>query len=438
MQVEWKQKLLGGLRALREKGFFHIIAGSTLAKIASFVSVIFLPRFLASKADYGLLAYVDNIRNYIMLANGLGIANATLRFCAQSDSDASKKGYFLASLYIGVGADVVIILGSIAVFWAVPFQYDGSNRLLLLSSVLPLFYFLFNDIQLLLRATFQNQKYSVFSFAYSFLLMVFQIGFAVVWGVDGVIWGRYVALGLCLVMGLWLIRDLPLMKVKAELPDRHMMWGLIKFGIVMLTASAASLVMNYNETTIVSWLIRDAELLAEYKVAANILPISLFVLEAVLVFILPYFIQHLNDKRWIWENYKKLMLINGAVMTVIHLGLFVLADFYVPILWGKQYASAAPMVRMFLIASLIQSVFRGLAGNILAVTGEENFNLKINIVCVVIHAVVDVVAIKTFGIMGAAVALIVVYFISGLIMNLHLRNICKNAIAEESNHHDEE
>lgn len=73
-----KQKLLSywdrlweGLNTLRKRGFFHIIAGSTLAKIAGFVSVFFLPRFL-SKADYGLLTYVDNIRNYVMLFNGPG------------------------------------------------------------------------------------------------------------------------------------------------------------------------------------------------------------------------------------------------------------------------------------------------------------------------------------------------------------------------------
>lgn len=72
------------------KRFFHIIAGSTLAKIAGFVSVFFLPRFL-SKADYGLLTYVNNIQSYVMLFNGIGITQATLRFCAQKSDDEVKK-----------------------------------------------------------------------------------------------------------------------------------------------------------------------------------------------------------------------------------------------------------------------------------------------------------------------------------------------------------
>lgn len=427
-------KLWEGIRTLHKRGFFHIIAGSTLAKIAGFVSVFFLPRFL-SKADYGLLTYVENIRNYVMLFNGIGITNATLRFCAQQGSDEEKKGYFVASLKIGIFADVFLIVLTTAAFLVIPFPYEGARFQLVISSCLPILYFLFTDIQLLLRATFQNQRYSVYNFTYSFLLMIFQIVFAVLWGVTGVMIGKYLSMALCVLMGYLLIRDLPMMKVKAIKLDWHEIKTIIRFGIVMLTASATSTVMSYNETFIVGQLLKDEELLAEYRVAANILSISLFLLEALLVFILPYFIQHIKDKQWIWENYKKLFVINGTVMTLFHLGLFIFAKLYLFIFAGPEYMGAVSLVRMFLVASWIQAVFRGISGNILAVTGEEKFNLKINIVFVVVHAVIDVAAVKTLGIYGAAIALIVVYFLSGLIMNIHLRNICKKQIGEMN--HDE-
>lgn len=427
-------KLWEGIRTLHRRGFFHIIAGSTLAKIAGFVSVFFLPRFL-SKADYGLLTYVENIRNYVMLFNGIGVTNATLRFCAQKGSDEEKKGYFVTSLKIGIFADVFLIMLTTAAYLVIPFPYEGARFQLVISSCLPILYFLFTDIQLLLRATFQNQRYSVYNFTYSFLLMIFQIVFAVLWGVTGVMIGKYLSMALCVLMGYLLIRDLPLMKVRAIKLDWHEKKAMIRFGIVMLAASATSTVMSYNETFIVGQLLKDEELLAEYRVAANILSISLFLLEALLVFILPYFIQHINDKRWIWDNYKKLFAINGTVMTLFHLGLFIFAKLYLFIFAGPEYMGAVSLVRMFLVASWIQAVFRGISGNILAVTGEEKFNLKINIVFVVVHAVIDVAAVKALGIYGAAIALIVVYFLSGLIMNIHLRNICKKQIGEMN--HDE-
>ena len=428
-------KLWEGLGTLRRRGFFHIIAGSTLAKIAGFVSVFFLPRFL-SKTDYGLLTYVDNIRNYVMLINGVGMTQATLRYCAQEGSDEEKKGYFITAIKIGVLADVALIVLTAAAYMIVPFPFEGARFQLVISSCLPMFYFLFTDIQLLLRATFQNQRYSVYNFTYSFLLMIFQIVFAVLWGVTGVMIGRYISMGMCVLLGFLLIRELPVMKAKALLPDRAQVKQMIRFSIVMLTASATSQVMSYNETFIVGQLLQDEELLAEYRVAANILSISLFLLEALLVFILPYFIQHIRDKKWIWENYKKLFVINGAVMSALHLGLIVFAKLYLYIFAGPEYMGAAPLVRMFLIASWIQAVFRGISGNILAVTGEEKFNLKINIVFVVVHAVIDVAAVKLLGIYGAAIALIAVYLLSGLIMNIHLRNSCKSQIGEIK--HDEE
>jgi len=72
-----------------------------------------------------------------------------------------------------------------------------------------------------------------------------------------------------------------------------------------------------------------------------------------------------------------------------------------------------------------QVVFRGLSGNILIVIGEEKYNLKINILFNIIHAVINIWALKYFGINGAAVALTIVYFTSGIVMIVHLRNVCR-------------
>ena len=262
--VYW-EKLCEGISSLHKRGFFHIIAGSTLAKIAGFVSVFFLPRFL-SKADYGLLTYVDNIRNYVMLFNGIGITQATLRYCAQKGSDEEKKGYFLASLKVGILADAAIILLTAAAYLVAPLPFEGARFQLLISACLPVFYFLFTDIQLLLRATFQNQRYSVYNFTYSFLLMIFQIVFAVLWGVTGVMVGRYISMGLCVLLGFLLIRDLPMMQVKALMPDWGQVKAMMRFSIVMLSASATSMVMSYNETFIVGQMLKNEELLAEYRV----------------------------------------------------------------------------------------------------------------------------------------------------------------------------
>ena len=73
-----RDKVVNSIKKMGNSGFLHIIVSSSLVKVVSFISAIFLPRLL-SKSDYGILTYVDNIRNYIIMINGLGIANATIR-----------------------------------------------------------------------------------------------------------------------------------------------------------------------------------------------------------------------------------------------------------------------------------------------------------------------------------------------------------------------
>lgn len=177
---------------------------------------------------------------------------------------------------MGILADAAIILLTAAAYLVAPLPFEGARFQLLISACLPVFYFLFTDIQLLLRATFQNQRYSVYNFTYSFLLMIFQIVFAVLWGVTGVMVGRYISMGLCVLLGFLLIRDLPMMQVKALMPD----WGQVKammlFSIVMLSASATSMVMSYNETFIVGQMLKNEELLAEYRVQPISCPFRCF------------------------------------------------------------------------------------------------------------------------------------------------------------------
>ncbi|MEG1497603.1 MAG: oligosaccharide flippase family protein [Clostridiales bacterium] len=410
--------------ALIERGFFHIIISSSLVKIVSFISVMFLPRFL-SKADYGLLTYVDNILNYILLFNAIGISNATLKYCAKDEPNENKKGYFIASLIIGITFDLLLIVVSIIGFIVIPFPFSGAKVFLLAASFLPLFSFLFEDIQILLRACLENKKYSTISFIYAAIMVVLQISMAFLWQLKGIVIARYISLFACIFFGYVLIKNIKLMKSKAIIPHKNQIIQMLKFGIVMLAANSVSFLMQLNETFIIGQVLKDANALADYKIASYILTISLFLLQSVVIFIFPYFVKHADDKEWIWNKFKKIFLLNAAIMIPIHIILFLSAKLFIVIIFGENYINAVPLMRMLLVASLGHAIFRGITGNILAGIGEEKFNLRINIFFTVLHAIVDIIAIKLFGLNGAAIALTLVYFTSGIVMIYHLRKVCK-------------
>lgn len=413
------------LISAQKGGFFHIIISSSLVKIVSFISALFLPRFL-TKTDYGLLTYVDNIRNYVLLLNGMGISNATLRYCARKDTDENKKGYFIASLVIGTAFDFLLIIVSVIAFLAIPFPFSGAKPLLLFMSVLPLLAFLLEDIQLLLRACFENRKYSVLSFLYSAFMVVLQIGMAVLWKLNGIVAARYLATAVCVVIGIVYVLNINMIHARAVNPDRKVIIEMIRLGIVMLAANAASYVMQLNETFVIGQVLKSESALADYKVASYILTVSLFLLQSVIIFVFPYFVKHMDDKQWIWSRFKKLFYLNAAVMIPIHTVLILFSKQIIQTVFGAAYLNAVPVMQVLLIASLGQAVFRGLTGNILAGIGEEKYNLNINIIFTILHVLIDIWAVKTFGLNGAAVALTAVYFASGIIMMLHLKKVCKS------------
>jgi len=413
-------KITSLLRKLNQSGFIHIVMSSILVKMVSFISAMFLPRIITDKAEYGLLVYVDNIRSYVMLLNGFGIANATLRFVTKEDDDRKKKGIFLTTLAIGIVFDIVLVALTIIAYIIIPMPFEGVQELSLLMSLLPIFYFLFQDIQLFLRACFDNKKYSVISFIYTFSSMLFQVFFAYVWSVKGVILGRYIAIFISLGISGIIVSGIKEMKTRAVYPSKKDIFNMVKFGVVMMLSNATSLILQLNETFVIAFIINDEAVLADYRVASYIFVISTFFVQSVAIFIFPHFSKRVNDKQWIWSKFLKLTFVNFVGMLVIHGLLWAIGELFIVVVFGRQYLNVIPIMRLLLVASFIQTSMRMIPGNILAATGAEGFNLKLNILIVILHCGVSILTISRLGIYGAAWGLIVAYLVSGVAMIYHL------------------
>lgn len=412
------------VRSGYNKGFFHILVSSSLVKVVGFLSAMFLPRVLGDKEIFGLLVYVDNIFNYLLIFNALGIANATIRFCAKEDDQAKRKGIFLSITIVGFIVDLIITaLWLVFLFFFKP-EFPEAKPLLYLMSGIPIFTFLFEDLQMLFRASLRNKEFSLISFGYSFLMLVCQVGFAYLYGIKGVISGRYIAVTASIILACFLLRGLSYYREKIRIPSFAALKRMVRFGVVMMFANSTSYLMQLNEVFLIGYILASPALLADYKVASYILSISLFVTQAMMVVILPYFIKHMDDKKWVWAQFTRIFKINISVMLLIHLGLILIAKYFIIIIFGEKYLSAVPIMIMLLIASFGQAVFRSLPGNILAGIGQERYNLRINIVFLVLHLGIDYFAITYWGIYGAAVGLTIVYYASGLMMVHHLKTVC--------------
>lgn len=398
------------------KGFFHIVLSSTLVRVVGFLSTIFLPRIL-SKSDYGLLSYVDGIRGYILIVNGLGISNTVLRFCVANRPDGSRKGTFCFSLIFGLLVDVVLVVGSVVAYINISFPYREAKLWLLCMALLPALNFVFDDLQILLRAALDNKRYSILSFTYSALTVFLQILLALRCQLVGVVVARHISLLLSVGMAVFFISKLPLLHEKIVWPDRRERKKLVIYGLTLLVANASLQLMSSNETLFIGWFVSDVNALADYRVASYILQVTLFVVQAEAIFVTPYFALHSRDIPWMQKKYKQLFWMNAAGMLALHGILFVLAKFAVLIVFGEQYLNAVPLMRIQLVSSLFQSVLRVLPANILATIGQEKYSLKVNFLVLCVHTLVVGVGAWKLGITGVVMGNAFVYLIAGILMS---------------------
>lgn len=422
------REIKGYCKQLTSGGFFHIIFSSTLVKVVAFISAIFLPRIIADRADYGLLGYVDNIRSYILLINGLGISNAILRFCSKDEAEEKKWGYLKTEIKIGLIFDVIIVAVSIVLMLVLPEKFDGERSCLLISSIIPIFFFLFESIQLFLRACFRNKEYSYLSLIFSVLMVIFQILGGIVGNVAGVLISRYVALIISIFIGVLILKKAYNPAMTIEIPNSKETVSIIKFGVIMMLATVTSSVMSLNETQFLAAFSLDETVIADYKIASYMFFISTFLSMAIATFLNPYFAKHREDKHWVWKNYKKIMIVNIPAMAVLHVVLWFLCGFITKILFGEQYLGAVPFMKLLLIASFGQTAFRMLTGNIMAMIGCERTNLIINIISIAVHWAICRIFISMYGIYGVVAGPIAVYYLSSIPMIIALRRKCKSSI----------
>lgn len=244
------EEIKGQIEKLRSKGFFSIIIGTTLVKIMTFASTIFLPKIIRSKYEYGVLTDIDNIRSYFMLINALGISNAIMRFCV-ADTEDNKNGNFLFIIFYGIVTDIILSIIYIFVCQYGTFNYEREKDYLLFMSAWLIMSFLLEAMQLFLRAKYQNVQYAIMTFVYATLMFLTQIGLGIKYQTWGVLIGRYISIIVSVFLGFMMIlRWKGKNLTKNEIPDNSTKVHIITFGLICMLCNASSLIMQSNEKNI--------------------------------------------------------------------------------------------------------------------------------------------------------------------------------------------
>lgn len=411
------------LRTLFKKGLVHMLGANVLNKVLSFLSSIFLVRIL-SKIDYGTYSYVQNIITFFILSNGLGVVSGFLQFGSLYRNSEKKYSYFKLAYTIGLIFNLLLSLIIIGSSFFI--TNDSYIRLLLcMMSLVPFFTLIFELLQVYNQVERNNRVYSVLTTVNTITYVVGIIIGAYFFQIYGVIIFNYIAIIFTSIYGLTKFKDID--KLNARLPKLHLKESIafLKYSVTTMINNSISFLVYILDVFLIGMIIKDMSILATYK-TATIIPFALnFIPSTIMIFLYPYFVEHMKEKKWLIKNYKNLLLFNGGLNFIIAIFLIFFSKLIIRICFGNEYLDAVPLFIILSVGYFVTSTFKIPAGNIIASLGKVRINLLISVTVGVLNIVLDIALIKELGSVGAAIATLSVFILSGMLTNYCLFKIIK-------------
>lgn len=414
-------KAVKQIAVLIHNGFFHILLGGTLSKVIAFFSSIMIVRFV-NKTDYAYLGYADNIYSYIYLITGFGLDSAILKFCV-GKCRKKNKSYLTFALKYGLLAEVVIVGFVLCLVKIFPVAFEQARIYMYLMGLYPFFYFTATVLQAFMRAGLKYKEYAYAGILQTGAVLVVSLVLVFRIGAYSMIAARYISIVVVILFTYKVIKP-EVADVSYGKISKEEAWKFIGFGISLLIANIFSMIMPVNESFLVNNLIRDTTASANFKVA-NLIPQQItFVTSSIAIYYFPLFAK-MKHRKEIWEKSRQAGLLTLFVISGICIMGIIVSPVFIRIVYGNQYADITGIMILLWIAHSMNAGIRMLPMNILPAIGYTRFNLLMSVSACLVHFVIDYFSIKRWGISGAALAGILVYFLTGICYWIYLWNKTK-------------
>ena len=396
-----------------KKGLFSIFGASVLANILGFIANTVIVRFI-SKAEYGIYSYANNQLTYFMLLSGLGAGSAILQMCSEIPDDNEKvKSIYNFGCKVGILSNLALALIILLYSYFVPLPVKGADMLLRLMCLLPLAKSLPNMQTGFMRSRLRNNDFAWSNIIKAVASCVFMIAGAYFFKAEGLIAGNYITAFLTTFL-IALIFHVPIISKKHGTLLKETKKDFFKISLISMANNAISELLYLLDITIIAAIVGSEEVIASYKVATVIPTGLIFFPSALITFIYPYFARHKDDAVWVKKNYIYAILATFALDAVIAVILFIIAPWLLPFLFGANYTDAVLPFRILITGFAFSGTFRILSGNLLVTQRELKFNMVVAITSGIVNIIADIILIRVYGSVGAAIATVIVQLLSGI------------------------
>lgn len=412
------EKILPKIKTLFKSGFFHIFGSSVINKVIAFLSSVVLVRIL-TKTEYGVFTYAWNIYSIVLILNGMGIESGVLQISSEHSGDieyANRASNY--GIRFGVKFDLILFAIILGVGLFAPLKIEASREVLCLLCMLPMAQLLFQMTTSFLRAQKRNQEYARLTVINTVMVFAVSAGCAFLFREKGLVAGYYVAYITSFVIGIFSYR-IRLFNKSSKLTGDDKT-ALLKISAITMCNNGLSQLMYLLDVFVLGIVDPQETILASYKVATMIPSALAFIPLALITYLYPYFAEHQNDGDWCLNRYKQILLGLGGFNALLSTILFAGAPLIIRLLFGEQYLDAVPVFRILSVNYFFSGTFRILSGNLLVTQRKLKFNLFVAIVSSLTNVVADYFFIQWWGSIGAALATVLVVFVSSVLSTTYL------------------
>lgn len=411
-------------------GFIHVFVASIISQLVAFSGSIIYVRMMGQH-QFGLYAFAYTVISFFLLLNGFGAASGVLQFVSRSKNHEESLAYLKYAMHLGIVFNCVLSAGIFLYALFIPLPLSGVKPVLCLMAFFPIGRLYIDVYQAYLRAVGQNHLLAKFSISVNLMLLVSNVIGIYCAGLTGFIIATYVSYIVMFCLSVFVYKLPNVFKIKPALGNgqAHIIRQKINkkefvgYSVYITVGNAFSQLLFILDIIILGYIVKDAAVVAKYKVA-TVIPFAInFIPGIVSTLCYPYFAKNANNLHYVKELKQRLQKIMFGFSFSLSILLIVLAKPIITIIFGDTYQDSVVPFQILSFGFWILATFRNINGNVLASLGKAKLSMWLNVGIVVINVLLTVILVNYFGIIGAAVGVVLIYTLSSVIASLVLRRI---------------
>lgn len=351
----------------------------------------FLARFI-SPADFGLFAMVNVVVGFLSIFKDFGLGNAIIYKTDISDDEINNIFW--------VNNGIAFFLG-LVLFFASPYIADFYNegKLTKLTQAMAVLFMLGSLSSIPDALVRKNIDFKIL-FTRNIINLVISGIVAMICAYKGMgVWALIVQLYISLIAGVYLNFRMVSWRPKWKKPEWHILKPFLSYSLPLFGENTINYwVRNIDNLLIGKWL--NEQTLGYYSRSYNLmlLPVRQ-ISSAVMRVVFPAFSIIKDNKKKVWENYKKLLNITAFITFPLMALMYLLGEEIIYTVYGVNWSASIPIFKGLCLLGAFQSLGT-YCGSIFSSQGKTFLQFKLGLFLKPFMIAGIVIGLYFKGIMG--------------------------------------